>query len=678
MQKAEAEAKIHKLHKEINEHNYKYYVLAEPSISDYDFDQLLSELIELEKAYPDLITPDSPSQRVGGQITKTFPTVQHRTRMMSLSNTYSKQELQDFLSRVEKGLLAEGIEHAQYVAELKYDGIAVSLVYKNGLLVQGATRGDGAQGDDITANLKTVPTIPLRIRYDSTDASINHLNESEFEVRGEVYMAKADFEKLNSERDEDEHFQNPRNATAGTLKQQDSREVARRRLTMVAYYLDGEALGEHTHFERLALLAKLGFHTGNATELCQTHEEIFSYLEKWEKRRDSLPYEIDGAVIKLNNVRHQRILGATSKSPRWAIAYKFAARRAETVLENVVFQVGRIGTITPVAHLKPVKLSGSTISRSTLHNLDEINRLDVRIGDTVMIEKSGDVIPKVVSVIEEKRPENAVPIEAPQTCPSCGSELIKPENEVNWYCPNEALCPAQVKGRLVHFAARNAMNIDHLGEAVIEQLINNGLIQDPGDLYFLKKEDLLPLERFAEKSAQNLVDAIEKSKARPYDRVIYALGIRHVGLSTARTLSREFPSIEALKSASLEELSETEDIGETIAKSISEYFKKPHTVALLEKLQQAGVRFKAEEKTTSVEQIFADDIVVFTGSLDTLGRDQAKELVEARGGKVTGSVSKKTTLVVAGESAGSKLEKAQKLGIKIINEQEFKTLISNE
>jgi DNA ligase (NAD+) len=435
MTKAEAEANIQQLRDEINEHNYNYYVLAQPTISDYDFDMMLQKLIDLEKAYPDLISADSPSQRVGGQITKTFPTVQHRHRMMSLSNTYSKQELQDFLARVEKGLLAEGIKGFEYVAELKYDGIAVSLVYRNGMLVQGATRGDGSQGDDITANLKTVPTIPLRLRQHPEDEIIVGLNQGEFEVRGEVFMTKADFDMLNSERDEDEQFQNPRNATAGTLKQQDSREVARRRLTMVAYYLNADDLGDVTHIERLDLLARLGFHTGKKTELCQKHDQIFSYLEKWEAGRDSLPYEIDGAVIKLNNVRHQRVLGATSKSPRWAIAYKFAARRAETILEDVVFQVGRIGTITPVAHLKPIKLSGSTISRSTLHNLDEIHRLDVRIGDRVIIEKSGDVIPKVVSVVLEKRPGSAQRVEAPKTCPSCQTKLVKPDNEVNWYCP---------------------------------------------------------------------------------------------------------------------------------------------------------------------------------------------------------------------------------------------------
>ncbi len=677
MTKTEAEVKILKLREEINEHNYKYYVLARPTISDYDFDILLNELIELEKAFPDLITPDSPSQRVGGEITKQFPTVEHRSRMMSLSNTYSQKELQDFLSRVEKGLSSEGIESSGYVAELKYDGIAVSLIYKNGMLVQGATRGDGSQGDDITANLKTIPTIPLRIRYIEHDLLLETLNHAEFEVRGEVFMTKDDFEKLNSERAEDEQFQNPRNATAGTLKQQDSREVARRRLTMMAYYLDGDSLGDSTHFERLGMLATLGFHTGKATRLCQTHEEIFSYLSQWEQDRDSLPYEIDGAVIKLNNVRHQRLLGATSKSPRWAIAYKFAARRTETVLNNVIFQVGRIGTITPVAELEPVKLSGSTVSRSTLHNLDEIHRLDVRIGDTVLIEKSGDVIPKVVSVFVEKRPENAAPIEAPKTCPSCGTTLIRPENEVNLYCPNEAECPAQIKGRLAHFASRNAMAIDHLGEAIIEQLITEKLIHDPGDLYKLRKDDLIPLERFAEKSAQNLIDAIDQSKSRSYDRVIFALGIRHVGLSTARTLSREFPSLDALKSATIEELSETEDIGETIAHSISEYFAKPYVIDTLKKLGNAGLLLQTNIVKSTVPQTFKDEIVVFTGSLESLGRDEAKELVEARGGKVTGSVSKKTTLVVAGESAGSKLEKAQKLGIKIIDEDTFHGLIKN-
>ncbi|NTV47815.1 MAG: NAD-dependent DNA ligase LigA, partial [Chlorobiales bacterium] len=541
MRKEDAQKEIERLRKEIDEHNYKYYVLARPTISDYEFDKLLEQLIHLEKEFPDLVTPDSPSQRVGGQITKEFPTVEHKVRMMSLSNTYSFQELRDFYNRVQKGLKSEGIDECEFVAELKYDGVAISMIYRDGILVQGATRGDGTRGDDITANLKTVRTIPLRIINPEHDPLIDRLMGEEFEVRGEVYMTKADFEKINSEREDEKKFANPRNATAGTLKQQDSREVARRRLTMTAYYLHGDVLGEMLHSQRLELLGKMGFNVGDTSRICKSFEDIQTFLEEWESRRDDLPYEIDGAVLKLNNVHHQRLLGETAKSPRWAIAYKFAARRAETTLRDVVFQVGRTGAITPVAELEPVRLGGSTISRSTLHNLDEIERLGVCIGDTVMIEKSGDVIPKVVEVVKEKRLHDVRPVPTPTHCPSCGTELVRPEGEVNYYCSNEKHCPAQIKGRILHFASRNAMDIENLGDAIVEQLINAKLIQDPGDLYFLEKESLVRLERFADKSAENLLGAIQKSKERPFERVIYGLGIRHVGLSTARALTQKFP-----------------------------------------------------------------------------------------------------------------------------------------
>ncbi|ACF12561.1 DNA ligase, NAD-dependent [Chloroherpeton thalassium ATCC 35110] len=681
MNKSEAEAKIRALRREINEHNYNYYNLAKPKISDYDFDALLRTLAELEAKYPDLVTPDSPSQRVGGEVTKNFPIVRHKTRMLSLSNTYNLGELGDFLARVAKSLESEGVQAYDFTAELKYDGVAVSLIYRDGLLVQGATRGDGSQGDEITANLKTVRTIPLRLRAPASGSAFDTEKwngSGDIEVRGEVFMTKADFEKINAERDESEQFANPRNATAGTLKQQDSREVAKRRLTMVAYYLDGRPFADLSHGERLEKLAELGFYTGEAHRTCRSLQDIQAFLDEWENKRDALAYEIDGAVIKLNNVRYQELLGATSKSPRWAIAYKYAARRAETVLENVVFQVGRTGAITPVAELQPVKLSGSVISRSTLHNLDEIRRLDLHIGDRVIIEKSGDVIPKVVGVVAEKRPPEARTIEPLSTCPSCGTPLEHPENEVIYYCPNEFGCPAQRKARLVHFASRHAMDIEGLGEAVVEQLLGAGLIGDPGDLYFIEKTALLALERFAEKSAQNLLNGIEASKSRSFERLIFALGIRYVGRRTASILADRFTSLDTIKSASQAELCETEEIGETIAKSVALFFTKPQVQELLGKLERAGLRLASDKKSPDAPQTFAGMTVVFTGSLENFTRDDAAAKVGERGGKVTSTVSKKTSLVVAGKEAGGKLAKAEKLGVKIVTEAEFQTMLAAE
>jgi len=677
MNKSEAEAKIHELRKDINEHNYNYYVLAKPKISDYDFDALLRKLSELEAQYPDLVTPDSPSQRVGGEVTKTFPIVRHKTRMLSLSNTYNLGELGDFLARVAKSLESEGVQGYDFTTELKYDGVAVSLIYRDGLLIQGATRGDGTEGDDITANLKTIRTIPLRLRAPKSD--LEKWNGSgDIEVRGEVFMMKMDFEKINAERDDSEQFANPRNATAGTLKQQDSREVAKRRLTMVAYYLDGQPFADLSHGERLKKLAELGFYTGQTHHTVRSIQDIEPFLNEWEKKRDMLAYEIDGAVIKLNNVRHQELLGATAKSPRWAIAYKYAARQAKTILQNVIFQVGRTGAITPVAELQPVKLSGSTISRSTLHNLDEIRRLDLHIGDEVIIEKSGDVIPKVISIVMEKRSPEARTIQPLQTCPSCGTLLEHPADEVIYYCPNEFGCPAQRKARLVHFASRHAMDIDGLGEAVIEQLLNANLITDPGDLYFLEKPSIVELERFAEKSAQNLLSGIEASKSRSFERLIFALGIRHVGRRTASILAEQFLSLTNLKSASLENLCETQEIGETIAKSVALFFTKPQVQELLDKLEQAGLRLAAEKKVPDAPQTFAGMAVVFTGSLESFTRDSAAAEVTKRGGKTTSTVSKKTSLVVAGKEAGSKLAKAEKLGVKIISESEFQEMLATE
>ncbi len=675
MTKSQAEAELKRLREEIDAHNYNYYVLAEPTISDYEFDKLLERLIQIEQQFPDLITPDSPSQRVGGTITKNFPTVTHKEPMMSLSNTYSPEELRDFVQRVQKDLRAEGLGEPEFACELKFDGVAVSLIYQSGLFVQGATRGDGTTGDDITPNLKTIPTIPLRLKSTSNKKAHALLNH-EVEVRGEVFMMKKDFETLNEQ--SEKKFANPRNATAGTLKQQDSREVAKRKLTFSAYFLSSDALSDEvSHWERLNLLQSLGFNVSTHRTLATTLEQIESFLSLWEEKRDTLPFDIDGAVIKVNSIRQQKMLGATTKAPRWAIAYKFSARQAETTLRSVTYQVGRVGTITPVAELEPVFLAGSTISRSTLHNFDEIVRLDLHIGDRVVLEKSGDVIPKVVRVVVEKRPIDARPIFPPTHCPACQMPLVKPEGEVNLYCPNEDLCPAQIQGRILHYASRHAMDIENLGEAIVEQLLNTRLIRDVADIYSLEKARLVELERFGEKSAQNLLEAIEASKSRPLERLLFGLGIRHVGLATARILARKFPSIDALASASLEALEQTEEIGGTIAKSVFDFFRKFSTLDLIEKLKRAGVNMKGEKSETIESAHFTGKSVVFTGTLKTLSREKASEEVLKRGGKVSGSVSKKTDYVVAGSEAGSKLEKAQALGVKILSEAEFLVLLGS-
>lgn len=669
MTKSQAEAELKALREQIETHNYNYYMLAQPTISDYEFDKLLERLIEIESQFPDLVTLDSPSQRVGGTITKNFPTVVHKERMMSLSNTYSPEELREFVKRVQKELKAEGLRDLEFVCELKFDGVAVSLLYRNGVFVQGATRGDGTTGDDITPNLKTVPTIPLRLKLPSDERAQLLLN-GEIEVRGEVFMMKHDFETLNEQ--SEKKFANPRNATAGTLKQQDSREVAKRKLTFSAYFLSSNVLSDEvSHWERLNLLESLGFNVSKHRTLAKTLEDIELFLSQWEEQRDGLPFDIDGAVIKLNSIRHQTLLGATTKAPRWAIAYKFSARQAETVLNGVTYQVGRVGTVTPVAELEPIFLAGSTISRATLHNFDEVARLDLRIGDTIVLEKSGDVIPKVVRAVVEKRPIDATAILPPTHCPSCQTPLVKPKDEVNLYCPNEDHCPAQIQGRILHFASRNAMDIETLGDAIVEQLFKARLISDVGDLYSLKKEQLVVLERFGEKSAQNLLNAIESSKSRPFERLLFGLGIRHVGLATARVLARKFASIDALACASLEDLEQTEDVGATIAKSIYDYFRKPSTLLLIEKFKLAGVNLKAEKTETIQSAYFSGKSVVFTGTLETLTREQASEEVLKRGGKVSGSISKKTDYVVVGREAGSKLEKAQKLGVRILSEAEF-------
>ncbi|MEC9485945.1 MAG: NAD-dependent DNA ligase LigA [Prosthecochloris sp.] len=677
MKKQDAAAEIKRLREEIDRHNYLYYVRAQPEISDVEFDRLLERLIGLEEQFPELVTPDSPSRRVGGDVTREFPVVHHARPMLSLSNTYSLEEVGEFYRRVQRQLVEARRDDVEFVTELKFDGVAVSLLYRDGVLVQGATRGNGAQGDDITANLRTISSVPLRFGVFDESASLDtdDWTGTEIEVRGEVFMNKDDFRQLNEGRPEEEQFANPRNATAGTLKLQDSAEVANRKMVFVAYYLYDPSQRGMSHVDRLRRLERMGFFTGGHYRVCAGIEEIRCFIAEWETARLKLPYEIDGIVLKLNDTELWEELGATSKSPRWAIAYKYPAEQAETVVRNVVFQVGRLGTVTPVAELEPVRLAGSTVSRSTLHNFDEIERLGVRIGDRVMIEKSGEIIPKVIRVLTDARGDDTRSIPVPDVCPSCRTPLERADDGVYVYCPNEQGCPAQIRGRVLHFASRNAMDIKTLGQALVEQLVDREMVRDPADLYRLTVDDLVSLDRIGEKSAANLLEALEESRQKPYERVLYALGIRHVGLATARELVSAFPSCSAMSDASEEALAEVADIGPVIAESVYRFLHDEAGAQLIERLKEAGLQFEARRETGLVNDNFDGMKVVFTGALERYTRDEAAALVGERGGKPVSSVSRRTDLVVAGSDAGSKLEKARKLGVRVVSEEEFESLL---
>ena len=660
---------IQQLRDALQVHNYKYYVLNDPEISDRDYDRLMDELIRLETKHPELITPDSPSRRVGGEPTKEFPTVTHDIPMLSLSNTYNQEELEAFEQRLKSALPEESVE---YVAELKFDGIAVSLTYENGLLVRGATRGDGERGDNITPNIRTIRSIPLRL-FEKKGLPGN------IEVRGEVFMPKKGFEKLNrmQESRDEKLFANPRNATAGTLKLQDPQIVAKRPIDFSAYFIRSLEEADppfRTQLESLHLLRDLGLPVSRSVRLCRSMWDVIDFCNEWEEKRDDLPYEIDGVVIKVNAMDQQQRLGSTAKSPRWAIAFKFKALQTTTVLKAIRLQVGRTGTVTPVALLEPTPLAGSTISRATLHNEDEIKRKDIREGDTVLIEKGGDVIPKVVKVIEEKRLKKSKPFKMPKTCPVCAGPLIRVEGEAAVRCDNIA-CPAQVHRRIEHFASRGAMNIEGLGEALVLLLVESGLISDYGDIYFLKKEDITDLERMGDKSAQNLIEAIQKSKTQPLDRVIFALGIRYVGANVATILADEFGSIHTLREASFVQLERIEGIGPVIAESVAQFFQQPTNVEVLQKLKDAGVRTE-EARQKKRGGVLAGKTVVLTGALTRFTRDAASDLIESEGGKVTSSVSAKTDYVLVGENPGSKYRKALDLGIEILDEDTFVALLS--
>jgi len=667
LDKQTAGERIEKLRAEIRYHERKYYVENNPEISDYEFDQLVKELEAMEAQYPEFITPDSPTQRVGGEPAEEFATVEHRVVMLSLDNTYSQEELLDFDNRIRKLLPGQEIE---YIAELKLDGLGVALIYENGKLVRGATRGDGERGEDVTGNLKTIRSIPLVLEGIGARLPI-------LEVRGEVYMQKHAFEELNRQREEkgETIFANPRNASAGSVRLLDPRITASRPLDIFMYalsYVEGASFS--THWESLQALKEMGFRINPHAQGFSTIEEVTGYCDLWATRRDELDYEIDGIVIKVNSLAQHVELGSTTKSPRWAISYKFPARQATSKIEDIIVQVGRTGALTPVAVLSPTPLSGIVITRATLHNEDEIRRKDIRIGDTVLIERAGDVIPAVVMVIEEKRTGQEKEFQMPDKCPVCGSDVFKPEGEAVARCTNSA-CPAQIKEHLHHFASRDAMNIDGLGPSIIDQLVEKKLVRNAADLYFLKHEQLAELERMGEKSAQNLIDAITNSKTNNLSRLIFALGIRHIGVRAAEILAEHYHSIDTLAQSKEDELRTIYEIGPKVAESIIQFFQQEGNKAMLKRLQEARVRMSEEEAKVVGEQPLEGKTFVLTGTLKNMTRDEASEAIKKAGGKVTSSVSKNTNYVVVGESPGSKYDRAKKLGITILTEEEFMHLI---
>lgn len=651
--------RINELNELLHKYGHAYYVLDKPLVADSVYDQLLHELIALEEQHPQFVTPDSPTQRVGGAVLAGFEKVAHSTRMLSLSNAFNEDDLRDFDRKIRQAIG----DAFSYVCELKIDGLAIALRYENGVFVQGATRGDGTVGEDITANLKTINAIPLRLTKPVT-----------IEVRGEAFMPKASFEQLNARRAEqdEELFANPRNAAAGSLRQLDPKIASSRNLSTFIYSVggDGEQYGISGHAQMLDYLTELGFKTNNERLACDTIDDVLTYIEKWTDARPNLPYEIDGIVVKVNSFAQQDELGFTAKSPRWAIAYKFPAEEVMTTLLNIELTVGRTGVLTPTAILAPVQVAGTTVQRASLHNEDLIREKDIRIGDTVIIRKAGDIIPEVVSVVLEQRPDETKPYEMPSHCIACNSELVRAEGEVALRCVNP-LCAAQLAEGIKHFVSRNAMNIDGLGEKVVEQLLRENYIADVADLYTLEVEPLLELERMGQKSATNLVEAIAASKANSLERLLFGLGIRHVGEKAAKILAAEFETLDALRDADVEQLIAIHEIGDKMAESLVAYFKNEDVQQLLQKLAAAGVNMAYTGKkvdVSAIDSFFAGKTVVLTGKLTQLTRNEAKAKLEALGATVSGSVSKKTHLVVAGEDAGSKLAKAEQLGIEVWDE----------
>ncbi|MDE2700446.1 MAG: NAD-dependent DNA ligase LigA [Gemmatimonadota bacterium] len=667
--------RIAQLVEQLNEHNYRYAVLNDPAISDREYDALMDELSDLEARHPNLIQPDSPTQRVTSDLTREFPTVQHDIPMLSLDNTYSEDELRDFEDRIRRELSDEDL---QYVAELKIDGVALSLIYENGLLTRGVTRGNGTQGEDITPNVKTIKSIPIRLKA-CAEIGLFSNPVPYCEIRGEVYLDHNTFDAINvlRKKNEENPFANPRNATSGSLKLQDAQQVAERRLSFFAYSFRSPAIQLPTHGENLSYLERLGLPVNANRALCDNIDDIIAQAREWQEKRPDLEYDIDGIVIKVNSIAQQSKLGATSKSPRWAISYKYSAEQAETVLNRITLQVGRTGVITPVANLEPVQLAGTTVSRATLHNAEELERKDIREGDTVILEKGGDVIPKVVRVVTAKRAKDAIAFEFPKNCPVCDATLIKDKSEVAIRCDNSQ-CPAQLKGNLRHFASRTAMDIEGLGIALVEQLVDNKLVRHVGDLYNLKLDELAGLERMAEKSAQNVLNALEASKQQPFHRVLFALGIRHIGATVARALSDNFHSIDRLRDTPPEEIEAVHEIGAAIAESIHTYLNTESNWTIVEKLRAAGINLESEAPADTGTKPLDGKTVVVTGTFSRWGRQQAQDLIRTLGGKPTSSVSGKTDLVIAGEKAGSKRTKAEQLGIDVLNEEEFVELIGEE
>ncbi len=680
MTREEAKNRIENLSSEINDHNHRYYNLSQPIIADFDFDMLLEELVKLEASFPELKLPDSPTQRVGGDITKDFNQVVHKYPMLSLGNTYSESEILEFDQRIRKTLT----EEFEYVCDLKFDGVAIGLTYINGILTQAVTRGDGNQGDDVTANAKTIRSIPLKLQGNYP---------AEFEIRGEIFYPHEGFKKLNEDRIEigESAFANPRNAASGTLKMQDSAEVAKRPLECFLYLMYGEQLPHQFHYDNLQEAKKWGFKISNNIAICHNTDEIIEFIQDWNEARKSLSFDIDGVVIKINSLQQQKQLGFTAKSPRWAISYKFKTERALTELISIDYQVGRTGSITPVANLRPVLLLGTIIKRASLHNADIIEQLDVRIGDQVYIEKGGEIIPKIVSVNLEKRKKNATVVEYITRCPECGSELYRNEGEANHYCPNYTKCPPQIKGRLEHFISRKAMNIDSLGEGKIEILYDHQLVRKISDLYKLEYENILGLEKtfpatndkkerkisFKEKTAQNIINGINKSKEVPFDRVLFAIGIRFVGATVAKNLANHFQSIDNIINADFETLIAVEDIGDKIAQSIIEYFSHPENIKLIDELKSFGLNFTSSNDTEFLSNNLEGKTFVVSGVFENYSRDHLKELIQQHGGKNIGSISAKTSFILAGENMGpAKLAKAKKLGVPVIDIAAFEKMIN--
>lgn len=657
---------IKNLRDELNQHNYNYYVLDNPTISDFEFDQKLKQLQDLELQHPEFFDENSPTQRVGGTIIKNFETVQHEFRMYSLDNSYSIEDLQDWETRIQKVL---GDVPLEYTCELKYDGASISISYEKGRLVRAVTRGDGFQGDDVTNNIKTIKAVPIHLKGDFPE---------KFDIRGEIILPFAGFEKMNQELIEigETPYSNPRNTASGSLKLQDSAEVAKRPLDCLLYFVIGNNLPFKTQFEGLQKARDWGFKVPTQSKLAKNLNEVFEYINYWDKHRHDLPYETDGVVIKVNNLQHQEELGYTAKSPRWAMAYKFKAEQVTTTLNSISYQVGRTGAITPVANLEPVQLAGTIVKRASLHNADQIEKLDIRIGDEVFVEKGGEIIPKIIAVA--KRGNQTEPTKYITYCPECQTELIRNEGEANHFCPNFYGCPPQIMGRIQHFITRKAMDIDGLGGETVALLFNAGLVTNYADLYELKKEQIIPLERMAEKSAENLINGIEKSKSIPFERVLYALGIRYVGETVAKKLAKHYKSIDALANASIMDLILVDEIGDKIAQSVVQFFENQENIRIIERLKQYGVQLESGEESALLSDKLNGKTFVVSGVFEIYSRDELKKAIEDNGGKVGSSISSKTDYVVAGDNMGpSKLEKANQLKIPIISEVDFKNMIND-